>query len=667
MYKRLTRSVCSKIINSLFNTAGKKGLLDYLYLLLRVSGVAYKEDDFIILEKKLASWDIATMDKKILIENCRIVTEDFVSFRFIMNLLRCSAGENYLPFPFETLNVGVYPDVKAPGIDEVLRYMSEYCVRTSNDDLRDILEKILFGLKNVKSGKFVNRELRQSLEYYKRFFLEFVRIYGDVLKSFSSFKYSPKRWFKIKPFTVAEILADDNGLFGIKLYSSNGSMAFYERRPGSATGLNLGSEINGVSLFVGDIGQLKHEYMVLDKPLYEIGLFGRYNNYGEWKPIEYEGSSDLLEARLKIFLEKEKEKSDFYDLYGVFQYIMATGYHAIEFIVKANIEFPYELNRFNVGPNHFEMSLVEFGDSTSNSFKNMFVYDCSILLSDISIDNVRFALESINTIFSRIAFQVDSWYQVINKYPGSSSQHGSISLNKDTINLINYFSRFSSEDSSYFDLAIEWYVDGNNSENLFHRYLSYCISLESLAIPFTDGKLKVSKDFDISVVESTKAEKKLCVEDVRDREKSLLGFIEKSYLECLHPSLAKKIGCAIENVFGSGSLELKEFFKKVKYNDERGSFTLYDIRSSLAHGDFSYNNRDDVNFVSKRTVDISILTKKFIMALLSKNSDKSINIKIGKNGRSVYFLTSDPRTTGITSSLNIIPNKNWKISRDLLF
>ncbi len=50
-----------------------------------------------------------------------------------------------------------------------------------------------------------------------------------------------------------------------------------------------------------------------------------------------------------------------------------------------------------------------------------------------------------------------------------------------------------------------------------------------------------------------------------------------------------------------------------------------------------------------------------------KNIDKDIIIKQRDKGYFVNFLTVDPRTTGIANSLDMIPNKDWKIKMDWLF
>ncbi len=669
MHNILIKNSSNRIINNLFKTAKNVGILNYVYLLLRVSGIEYKKDDFIILERKLINWKIEEMSEESLIKNYEYIRNNLTPLQFIVNLLRCSFKESYLAFPFSCLDIGNYPNIKKATLKEILRYIISYCIKTNNNSLGIILRKIFYNTEPViNKGEIIL--LKRSLYFYKIFFLEFINIYKKILQGFVDYADSPKRWFKVKPFTVGELLVNADGLFGLKLYFSNGGDATYERRSDSATGYNLGCGDNGVSVFFGDIDKMKNEYIVLDVPLYQIGLPGRYNFYGEWKPFVYDGDLDLLDARLLDLLKHERGKPDFYDLYGSFQYIMATCHYVIEFIVRTNIQFPYEINHFNVGANKFEMKLVKFNEHISNSFSNMFVYDCSIILDNISIDNVRLALESINTIFSRIAFQVDSWYEVIHKYRGSNSSSGGISLHKDTDNLINYFSCFTDDDSPYFDLAIDWHIGGNKSSNLFHKFLSYCISLESIAILFIDGNLIVSQEFGIIKNKQTKLEKIACLQKVKESygDDDLLNFIQKSYFECISPSLSIKIKSALEKVFGENSPELTEFTRKIKHKSRKEKFSLYDIRSKLAHGDFYYNDMDDIDFVQQRIHTISLLTKKFIITLLNKkNVDKNIKIKQRDKGSFHNFLTADPRTTGIANSLDMIPNKDWKIKMDWLF
>lgn len=495
---------------------------------------------------------------------------------------------------------------------------------------------------------------------------ELIEVYENKIKNFAALNNSPKRWIKIIPFTILEILSDDHGLYGMKLYFSNGSDAYYKRTSTGTEGYNLTTMENFISPFVGDTSKLKREYMVNDKSFYKIGTPGRYNTYGEWKPLTFDGDIDLLSGRILQELEQEKDKPDFHLLYGTYQYFIATCHHTIEFIIKTNLKFPHEFNSFTIDSNIFQMCLVKFDERISNSFSNMYVYDCSVLLKDISLDNVRFVLESINVIYSRISFQVDCWYEVIMKYPGSANTKMGSQLDKNITNLINYFECFNHEDYKYFDLAIEWHVTANNSDNIFHKFLNYCISLETIAIPFVDGKLAVSSVYNLSENNINNLDKNECIQKIRNEAKNDLDFISRCYLECISPGLAKKIKFALEKVFGEDSTELAEFSNKVLY--KKKELSLYDMRSRLAHGNFSLNDKEDLELIRKNLYTISAISNKFIITLLKKaNSEKDIKIKTNKDGSFVSILTSDPRSTGITSSLNFFPNKNWKIKMDWLF
>lgn len=646
---KIKRSI--KIINDLFTEAQEKESLQYVFTLLRVEETGGITDPLIIAKKKIDS-DLYTE-----------VDEDSVKeiLEIIANLLNCCLGYPYSYSPFFNLYKGNYPETIKPTSVEMLKDIIERLSSTGKDDFAKLLDS-----SNLK----YNTPKKRSGKKTKEFAREFLKIYFGKRLEFD------QKWkiYKMPDFQVLELMTNsDHGLYGFKLHFSNGTIANFERHEDftiSSGIIFLGTQI---TFMAGDWSEMQKKWIIDGKKLYEIGLPGRYNKRGEWKPLVYEGDFDLLNKELLDFLKEEKDKADFYDLYGCFQYIMATCHHVVEFIVKTNIKFPFEDNNFSVGKNKFTLSLIKFDDSISNSFSNMHVYDCSVVLESITIDNIRFVINSINTIFSRISFQTDSWHKVIYKYTGSSHPANSVSLHKKTDSLINYFSCFADNDSSRIDLAIEWYVSGNNSDNLFHKFLSYCIALESIAIPFAEGNLEVGKDFGIEYKETTEEEKIKLIKEIEQRksepvkfEEEPLKFIELANL-ALYPSLSVKMKKAIEKAFGKESKEIKMFSEKTKHKGDRRKYNLYNMRSRLAHGDFSLNDNDDLELVQQKMPVISYLAKRFIMKLLKKKANgKNIAIKM-EGGRCISLMGADPRTFGIASNLNAFPNKDWKIKVDWIF
>jgi len=101
--------------------------------------------------------------------------------------------------------------------------------------------------------------------------------------------------YKVAGFEVMELMATaDAGLYGVRMHHSNGSTSYFTRTAEGTECVNLSLRVGGVELWVGDLDGLRDEWRVGDKRLYEIGLQGRYNEIGEWKPLIYPGKWDEL-------------------------------------------------------------------------------------------------------------------------------------------------------------------------------------------------------------------------------------------------------------------------------------------------------------------------------------------------------------------------------------
>ena len=98
-----------------------------------------------------------------------------------------------------------------------------------------------------------------------------------------------KKLHKLPGFEVMELLTNSEvGLYGFHLYFSNGSYASFIRKENSIECPNLSPNRDGtVNYSVGSLDELTHEWRIKDKRLYEVGLPGRYNKSGEWKPLVY--------------------------------------------------------------------------------------------------------------------------------------------------------------------------------------------------------------------------------------------------------------------------------------------------------------------------------------------------------------------------------------------
>jgi len=137
-----------------------------------------------------------------------------------------------------------------------------------------------------------------------------------------------------------------------------------------------------------------------------------------------------------------------------------------------------------------------------------------------------------------------------------------------------------------------------------------------------------------------------------------VGFIEGAYSECILSNRIKT-KMVIEKVFGQEHPFVEEFSRK-----EQGQ-TLYSLRNNLAHGSFTLADPEHRDIVEKRIASLARLAYAFILRVATQTPP---NKKLHQFTRfSLSIITADPRSTGVTNNLDMIPNKDWRIRLEWLF
>ncbi len=392
-------------------------------------------------------------------------------------------------------------------------------------------------------------------------------------------------------------------------------------------------------------------WMVGQKPVYEIGIPGRYNVVGEWKPLVYPGNADLIQSRVREICKDEKDQR----IEGCLFQIMATCHHTIEFIVKADFEIPHDYLSASMGDLKMQLHKIKMVDNLNSIQSNWCVYDGTAFLSKIDKDYIGQALDTIGIFLNRIAFRTDRRVEWFIKYSMYGSEGGKLNLdNKDFKNLGDYLLGLKSDDVGVIDTAISWYASGKKSTNIFTKFLNYYIAVESLAVLLVNGGMEASKDYGYTKI-SKQERKRQTEEKIAELHEELyledpILFIKRSYSEAI-TSLRSKTENAIKSVFGEDHELTKDFLKK-----ENGK-SMYDLRNDLAHGNYNYVNRDEAHQVRNALPALEEIAYRLIMRL-SSEKDK-------KHKRFIRFSMSmgmgSPRGTLVVNNLNIFPVKDWKI------
>jgi hypothetical protein len=392
---------------------------------------------------------------------------------------------------------------------------------------------------------------------------------------------------------------------------------------------------------------MTNRWRVKDKYLYEIGLPGRYNKPGEWKPIEYPGKSEDIEKEIKGITEDPVVR-------GCLFYIMATCHKVIEFVIRTNINIPRVEFSFGDKFHLYKCPKIETAPPVED---NYYIYDGWLELDSIDSDYIKNAIATIGVGVNRMAFAYNGKVEWRLKYHDKPLGEACAVPSEDDLDILDaMFRKFPiSEDAIFLDAAIEWFNRGRSSQNSHVSFLCYYLSFELLAIAIAEGSANFTFSIGKSDKESIKSEKLACISERLNKlyKENPIKFVEGAYFDCVL-TLRKKTEMVAELVFGKGHEHIKTLFKK------QDGYSLKDLRSEIAHGTSGLVDPDIEKIVEKRRYELATIVKSFLTRII-------FNLKPGdalpnwSGQHKVSMQTNDPRGTHVVSNSKMIPNTDWRI------
>lgn len=660
-------------VESLFKRAFDNGKAEFIFTLVRVDGMYFgRKDAFKHTEDLLVAFKADTPLDEIppaqavtVLYNCKNLCGISEIFDFLFNLLVCLKGEQYTLSPFAHLGSGHFPSYVPPTLPDVLQALHSKAVEVDEPQLTDLTATLLAPqlLTVLTANTFLvedstiiaQRETRTPVDTatLADSIARCVAFYRDLVATYTKFRIEFKklpRFYKWRNFMVCELLvSDDVGLYGFKVHHSNGSPSTYERGPDSSQAINLSFHDGHVQFWAGDLDALKPEWRVGEKRLCEIGLTGRYNEPGTWKPIVYPGETDIFQK--EIFQATTDER-----VQGVLFYMYCTGHRGIEFAARTTVELPAE---GVVLPPGIHLVKCEV-DEVAVLGRNMCIYDGWLELPDISVDTIKAGLVEINRALNRLGFAFNADVRWCVKY---SLVHRGGGLAKPEDKDLEHLAKLltvptDDRPQRVLDAVIDWYRRGRSSADVFNAYLCYWIALESLAVAFFDGLLGAHYTCAIS-----DDERRAAADEARDDIQILfealystdpVGFIVRAYHEAIPDSIAKKTKSSLRAVFGDGSSVLSNIYTK------KDGYSLADIRHQLAHGRFSGWDFGHEDVVRNRIGEVAMIAKEFIVrVLLGLSPSEAPPTWTGMH--TISFSASDPRSILVVSREDMLPSKDWRI------
>lgn len=642
----------SSILKELFDEAKSNGGLEYIYTLVRVDGIKCNTPDpILVLQSLLKNHDDKLSEEEIVSHYCSL---DFIEepLTLIANLINCTLKKPYNITPFIHLYKGQFPSTIEPApvlITLDLKKLAKDAgkpeiVQLINVAYPDDILKECFSGNNLPDLEFLSSPF-QKCKIFLSVLME--TYFAERLKYIDHPKFS-----KIDGFAVLEILVNDSyGLYGFRRHFSNGNFASFIRNTDSTECRNIyfGPPLN---FDVGILDQLKDEWRVGTKRLYEIGLQGHYNKLGEWKPIIYPGNSGHLS-------EDARSLSGDPEVQGILFYVMCTGYRVIEFVVHTKIELPIDSLQFG---EKFYLWKCPPIDGSSPTEQNDWIYDGWFELDSVEPEHIRLTIATIGTILNKLAFSYDTAVKWRIKYSTLVNQPGCAKPSKEDLHVLESmlkdFPQANTNDSIILEIALDWYNHAMSTRNIFIAFLCYYIAIESVAVSVADGNADFGLEYSRPTKDERKEERAECI---RKKHDDLYAndphkFVEEAYVECIY-GLKKKTLLIAEKVFGPDHKYLKALFEK------REGYSLSDIRGKLAHGAITLLDKENERLVGSRLHEIAEISKEFLARTIFSLRPTD-PLPSWSRQYSVSLSFNDPRTLLVATADNFPPDRDWRIKSE---
>ena len=598
-----------EFIKVIFDKASEN-FLEYVYTLLRVGPIeSYKRDPLLDFNEKL-------LNKKLTLEDLK-ASKDF--WGLFCNLVRVGGGNNYNPYLF----------FNKDGSDLVESTKSQV-----NDEIREFLNRLF---------PSDTRELSDDQIDFLKWFFEF---YGHILEAANG----ASKYYKAPRFEVLELLTRKKwGLFGFRMHFSNGSHAEYVRNSKEGTiAINIDLDTTGVGFMVGSLDDLTNEWKVGNKKLYEVGISGKYNKTGEWKPLIHAGDTSNFQKDATYATSDER-------IQGVLFYMRLTGYRVIEFAAKAKIDLG---EKEVVLPKNVHLYRV----SKEEGLDNESVYDGWLELSDVSVGAIKAGFDSIQRTMSALSFAFNSNVIWTPKYTIISHERGSALHNEKDLPLLESFlAKIQKYKHPVIDASLDWFQRGQNSGNIFNEFLCYHIAIEGLANKLVEGKFPTSKKFGFDVKgrqTSTQASKK-CIEEYFKLYYDLDPIEFLTLAQGCVDSIRINLESALKKVFGRSSPVIPKYF--------RGKESIWNTRGRITHGDYSEWDNNQVELVRKNLYELQRICQFFLYrVILGLRQSQKIPKRSSETFR-VSISMFSPRGALVVSDLRMFPIKEWLIKPEWVY
>lgn len=273
----------------LFLKARDSGGLDFIYTLLRVSGIEDGGwDPFVEAEDSLKDLSVLlrglsedgrnkTALRLALLLYCHSI-EMSAPYQILFNLLRCCQKKNYIFMPFFELDkngkiIPKYPKNKIEVLEsEAKKSEEEELISHLNSFFDNHIRNAFFHSDYTIEDDFRICESRPVQVIKKEILTEkikrcfaFYQAFMDTYREAKMVYVKAEKIYPLKNFDVFELLVDEKeGLVGFKMHypREDGMCGYYERRKDRIRGLNFMIENDGIRFHCGLLSEIKNVHMM---------------------------------------------------------------------------------------------------------------------------------------------------------------------------------------------------------------------------------------------------------------------------------------------------------------------------------------------------------------------------------------------------------------------
>ena len=640
------------IVRRLFDQARSQGGDQYVFTLVRIDGITHDvRDPLLVLRDKLDELPIAPADLPSAYADL-LRCQDALGL--VVNLINCTRGMLYNVSPLGHLNKvgeGTF-EVSFPSPEVVAQEVRGHARREKLFDVADLLDSAfpdeLVAVEDDAARRDYS-ELATTYELCRDFLTVLLDLYFQERLTYRGRPRLAKR----PRFLVRELIVDNHvGLCGVNIHHSNGTTSHFFRgdEHTDCADISFGVPVGfgGVPLafHAGDLDQLRDEWRVGDKRLYEVGLGGRYNELGEWKPIVFPGNADPLRTEAEAFSDDELVQGSFF-------YILATGHRVIEFVISGDVELPSATLSWG---DRLHLWRCPMGDMERSRGRRH--YDGWFELEKVDADYIGSAIATISVFANRIALMYGSSVEWRVKYSMvSPSFQTALPSAGDLKVLDSLMQQFPSDgDAIVLDAAIEWYSRGIVARNVIEKFFCYFVSLESVASAVADGKANLGLLAAPDSKATRLAERRRCIKEKHDEYYATDPelFVREAYFDCV-VGLTRRLRRVMTRAFGEEHEHLATMFEK-----GGEEYSLAQIRSLIAHGGMTLLDREQERLVRRRVPEIARIAKEFLVrAIFLLKPGEEVPSWSGKGRGGISF--ADPRSCLCVSREDALPSRDWRI------